>query len=351
MRPRRRDKDGRPRSRRRGRRLSTGLIAAGVAVLLILVGGGVGLFVWLSGKGGGAAIPSDQLVDVNGPWPELQMAADFGRIPPETIVTIHVAGADDHFTYADVRERLSKLVDGHRMTSSGSGSRATILLSPVDDPRAFADRIDFAAVRSVEGRVITIVARKVEATAAVTKALNKLKSPHVNEQIQALLTLKDMPPDQPRGEVARALEPFVNDPDIIMRQFAIEALGVWGDKQSVPVLLKAMDQEHTRREVMLALGRLGDARAIAPIAARLKNDFDRHWAVEALQKMGPIAEDAVLEQLDHSDEDVRMAACEILTVIGTAKSLPALQRLADDNMVFVKHLAQAAIRAIRARKG
>lgn len=349
-RPRRRDREKAPRSGGNGLMIVLICSGAGLLLLLLVCGGGGAYFLMKKGAAVGA--------DLDGPWPEPVAPPQVGALPPELTVTIHVAGADDEFTREDVSGRLSKLVDaggGSRMVSSSFGNRTTILLSPVRDPQAFANRIDFATVRGVNGRIVTIVARKVEGAPpanadAVTKALFDLKSDLPHKRREAARVLKDTLPDQRRGEVVKALEPLLNDNGPFTREWAIEALGVWGTKETTPLLLKAMQQKEGRGAAMKALARLKDERAAEPIAERLDEFFDRHEAAEALKKMGPVAEDAVIKRLNHADNQVRMTACDILKAIGTAKSLPPLQGLIAEGDFILKHKAEEATKAIKARQ-
>jgi predicted Zn finger-like uncharacterized protein len=184
---------------------------------------------------------------------------------------------------------------------------------------------------------------------AVTRALHQLKSTNVHQRHEALRKLKDTLPDERRAEVVKALEPMLNDPDIFTRKWAVEAIGVWANKDAVPILLKAMRDGDTRHEAMKALGRLKDERAIEPIAQRLEEHSDLHEAGEALKSMGPIAEKAVLARLNHHDWFVRIMVCQILERIGTAQSIPALER-AEVNDFSIKIQSRNAINAIKARQ-
>ena len=60
--------------------------------------------------------------------------------------------------------------------------------------------------------------------------------------------------------------------------------------------------------------------------------------------MGPVAEPAVLQQLQHPDESVRTEACRILKVMGTKESIPVLQELARRK----RRLASAANETLKA---
>jgi predicted Zn finger-like uncharacterized protein len=351
-RPRRREREDSSRPGRKSNRgLIIGLIAGGVG-LLLLVAGGILVAVLLLGKTPNSV--SDLLVDGGGPWPEPRG----GFMAPDSTITVHVAGAADEPTRDAIRDKLGALADAGRgsgVSSASQGDRMTVRITPVRDPKAFADKIDFGTVRSVDGRIITMIARKVEGAPAanadvVTKALFDLKSPSVHRRMEAVRRLKETLPDERRGEVTKALEPLVTDSDHFTREWAIEALGVWGTKETVPVLLKAMNQKETRGAAIKALGRLKDERAIEPIAERLEDFFDRGPASDALKKMGPVAENAVIKRLNHSDRHVRTTACDILKVIGTKESLPALQKVIAENDFFLTPKAKETVQVITARQ-
>lgn len=65
-------------------------------------------------------------------------------------------------------------------------------------------------------------------------------------------------------------------------------------------------------------------------ARRLENKADREEAKAALVKAGAAAEPAVRALLTNSADGTVLAACDVLAEIGTADSLPALRKLADD---------------------
>jgi predicted Zn finger-like uncharacterized protein len=362
-RPRRRNRDAdhEPRPRKRGGMSGVLVIGLIVGFLgLLLIGGGIVAAVLLLKSSSDKV--TDLLVDVNGAWPE-PMAGPMGRfpggmgMPGGESVTVHAAGVSDEFTREAVEDKLSALMDKGNSSSTSSaqsGDRMTMILSPVHDPKKFAERIDFATVRSVEGRIVTIVVQKVDGPPAnaddVTKALYRLKSPNSRRRGDAARKLKDTLPDERRPEVIAALEPLLTDADKGTREVAIEALGVWGTRDTVPLLLKTMKEKDTRAASIRALGRLKDERAIEPIAERLEDFFERGDAAEALKKFGPAAEEAMILRLRHTDDQVRQAACDVLKVIGTKRSLPILQKIAAENEFFLSPKAKEAIKAIELRQ-
>lgn len=283
--------------------------------------------------------------------------------PPNAVI-LHIDGIADENTREAISEKLDGLAmdDDHLLAHKMSrGDRMSVLVMPVADAQAFSQRLDFGKVNSVKGRTIHVTARKVAGPPpnadAVTRALHQLKSGNSHKRQEAVRKLKDTLPDGRRAEVIKALEPLINDKDVFTRQWAIEALGVWGNKDAVPILLKAMQDNDTRRDAMKALGRLKDERAVEPIAGRLEELSESHDATEALKAMGPIAEKAVLARLNHHDLFVRQAVCDILGAIGTKQSIPPLEKVvaagkdpfAGENFIVAK-FAEKAIQAIKARQ-
>ena len=303
-RPRRRtrDDDREPRPRKKGRSSAGMMIGLGVGVFaLVLVCGGIVTAVVLWGRSAAVSLPG-LVDDLSGPWPE-PGGGPMGRFPGGMAggmsVTVHVAGVGDEFTREAVEDKLIALIDrgnSSSTASSSSGDRMTIILTPVKDPRMFASRIDFAKVKSVDDRLITIIAYKVDGPSAnadsVTKGLFRLKSSSSRRRAEGARQLKDTLPDERRGEVCKALEPLLSERET--REIAIEALGVWGTRDTTPLLLKVMREKDTRVPAIRALGRLKDERAIEPIAERLEDGWERGEAMEALKKFGPAAEEAVL---------------------------------------------------------
>jgi HEAT repeat protein len=168
--------------------------------------------------------------------------------------------------------------------------------------------------------------------------------------LKVLGRFKDGLPEARRREVARALEALLGAADVSVRREGIDALGTWGDKDSVPALLQALKDKETRVNAIKALGPLKDERAAEPITKSLEDFFEQGEAVAALKKMGPAAEKAVLALLNHPDAGRRGQACDILKVIGTRQSLPLLEKVAAANDFFVSPAAKEAIRAIQARQ-
>lgn len=85
----------------------------------------------------------------------------------------------------------------------------------------------------------------------------------------------------------------------------------------------------------------------AQLASQLGDHYEE--ASRMLRERGPAAEDAVTAQLGNPDRLVRQRAAELLSDIGTAKSLPALQEAAKDPDGTVAAMARAAILKIQSK--
>ena len=135
-----------------------------------------------------------------------------------------------------------------------------------------------------------------------------------------------------REEVARALNPLLEDKNKTNRISCVVALFVWSTKENVPSLLPMLSDKDgwARTAAVKALGEIRDERAIEPIAKLLPQWFGRGEATEALQKAGSKAEKAVLPFIKHTDWVVRVEAWKILTVVGTQASKEALEEAAKD---------------------
>jgi HEAT repeat protein len=160
-------------------------------------------------------------------------------------------------------------------------------------------------------------------------------------------------------EAARALDKLLDDPSPFgnVRQAAARAEAVWGDKDSVPALLRAMTRERNDvwQQCVDALVALKDERGVVPLILETQNFFHKEQAKKALILMGPLVETA----LDNIVMDTtatpteRVAACRLLADaangIGTAKSLPALTKASKDVNADVKTIAAAALAVVKKR--
>ncbi len=286
------------------------------------------------------------------------------RFGPENIAVLqitNVAGLDVHDTLAADFKKLLDKEPNHRMFTTGNLTQA--LVAPVSDLKGFASKITFGKVTRIDELTRTI---EVEAdrskfpkakepdftppniadrpgrpqrpdpkkpgdvAEAVGGVLDDLKSGDRNRRREALRQLIEMKPNERQAEVGKALEALLEETDPFLRSDALKALGTWGAKEQVPLLIKQLGHSDSffRGNVIELLGKLKDERAVEPVAARLTEFFDRSEASKALQEMGVMAEKTVLKYVTHPDSHVAQEACKVLKVIGTRASAQLLQAAA-----------------------
>jgi hypothetical protein len=188
--------------------------------------------------------------------------------------------------------------------------------------------------------------------ATLTSLIARLQNP--DEAKDAARQLATMQPDPNRQkQVARLLEAVVSQGGHFDKQAAADALGIWGSSDNVPFLLGFLQNPtqgdtFLNRHILVALGRLKDARALPVLIDSLKNVHLRSDAGKGLTYYGAAAEPELLKALAANDWQQQQAICNVLRDIGTAQSLPALDDLSATGHTFVKSHAQSAAAAIRA---
>jgi HEAT repeat protein len=133
---------------------------------------------------------------------------------------------------------------------------------------------------------------------------------------------------------------------------AATALSKAGEPAVAP-LIEALQDEPVivRQGAAMALGEIGDPRALAALAARLEDGSHmvRQVAAIALGKLGaPEALAPLIGALGDESEIVRRAAVNALGMLGDARALLALERLVAEDVAAVSERARAAIQEIEA---
>lgn len=186
------------------------------------------------------------------------------------------------------------------------------------------------------------------------KALADLATSDANRLRPCLKLLTEKGPPQPNAKVAKALESLMLTSDNAQfRAQAATALKKWSVPESVPALVTAITNDSwppVKTAAIEAITQYKPESAINAIAAELPNIHTRHVVTGALKAIGPAAEDAVLLHIADKDDWTRAAVCEILKVIGTKKSLSALEKATQDHSWMVNKPAAAAASAIKIRE-
>lgn len=155
------------------------------------------------------------------------------------------------------------------------------------------------------------------------------------------------------AELLAAAVKLSGSPDYPERAAAGHLLGRYGTSEQVPAMLKlvAWSQPGNQREVLEALGRLKDPRAIVPLTDLIaRGNYESDFVVQMLQHFGPVAETAALNLFKERHTQTRRLACVLLGEVGTRKSTDTLREQMLDPEEQVAQAATQALRAIQQRE-
>jgi len=126
-----------------------------------------------------------------------------------------------------------------------------------------------------------------------------------------------------------------------VRWAAAAQLGLWADREAVPALIAAMqDDGGTRRTCVIAqsLGEIGSPEAVPPLIAALEHPRNLDLRVCATHALVGIGDKRALAPLQRKalepdqPRDDRVAAVRALGDLGFAEAVPALRSIAEQNV-------------------
>lgn len=149
----------------------------------------------------------------------------------------------------------------------------------------------------------------------------------------------------------------LNDPSVVVREEAVNALGEIGDPASVPALLERLEnpEVHSTLGIIRALGLIADERALWPLVACLKSG-DRHVRAAAARALGEIQGKQAVEALKElirreENEQVIANAIEALGETGLAADMwEVLPLLKDITNPILKRQAALAVGNLLGRR-
>jgi len=264
---------------------------------------------------------------------------------------IGALGGIGPFAEAALPELMTALLDGK--TGLPVASQALYRIGPAAVPPL----IESLAAPDIEGRAHAVLAKLgAVAVPALKRALNDPREP---VRSSAATTLARIVPPAPREAVKEPIAKLIaamNDPDLLRRERAIQAVGQRGAeaKDAVPALIKllepgavslplAVELQYGRQvrashshHVIEALGRIGPtAQAALPSLRRFLRDKELEIAAaEAIARISPAPGPARREAIEvlvrawRRGGEERRAALEAFSRIGPAAedAIPALAR-------------------------
>ncbi|MES1240161.1 MAG: HEAT repeat domain-containing protein [Acidobacteriota bacterium] len=174
--------------------------------------------------------------------------------------------------------------------------------------------------------------------------LGDLESGWKPRRVQAAYELSKILVSDPRaldkepGAKAQVRRLFQEADDAEMRRYLALVLGRTGDREALPILTAALDDEDDRTRIyaLLALGMLGDARARDPLAKALTDEDPgiRKAAAFALGELrDPSAIPLLRPRLDDAVTEVRWNAALSLALLGSDASVPVLETMLDRRLL------------------
>ena len=186
--------------------------------------------------------------------------------------------------------------------------------------------------------------------ADLQQIVKDLNSGDLQKVSAAEIRLAVKKPEATDRKVIAALEALLKHENAPVRAAAARFLAHCATTDNVPALVKMLDSDSAliRADALIALGRLKATTAIDRIAQQVS--LDPFQAGHALREMGPAAEPAALKLLTHGDRKAREQACQVLSQIGTKKSLPALEKAQKGGDRMMQIFAEQAIKSIQHRQ-
>lgn len=159
----------------------------------------------------------------------------------------------------------------------------------------------------------------------------------------------------------KALEPLIDalkDTDETVRRLAIEALAKIGEAAIGPLIhsLRDRGERDIKYGAAVALGKIGNARAVEPLVEALRNEGPavRQGAIFGLVDIGKPAVESVMrlynQTLKEDDTGARMGAVIVLANIADARALDVLTQAKGDKDSFVRGKAEWGLKRIGSGK-
>ena len=161
--------------------------------------------------------------------------------------------------------------------------------------------------------------------------------------------------EEKRSEILRIVRNHMKNTDGFVRKSATEAFCHWATKSDADELAQIVTGNdgllfEARKTALQTLGQFKDPKYMPTLIQATKESSLRDAAKDALIAFGPESEQAIIEGFGSlSDFSAQSACLDVIKKIGTEKSVPFLEQLTTGGNGLVKHHAEQALNAIRAR--
>ncbi|WP_135661922.1 HEAT repeat domain-containing protein [Halorhabdus rudnickae] len=188
---------------------------------------------------------------------------------------------------------------------------------------------------------------------SVTDLLDRLESETATERQRAVLALSEQDPGEATLATLSALAS--DDPDALVRQFAVEVLGNLAAPTPEGVLAALEDSDPwVRAEAIVALDHLDQERHAERIAAALEDEHHavrRNAVISLWKSQGDDALEELLALADDESDRVREWVAELLGRIDHPDAERALADLRNDEESIVAKTAAHALEEVNSTPG
>ena len=201
------------------------------------------------------------------------------------------------------------------------------------------------------GDVLRLIGGKSVRSAMAKLLANRQAQPVARIQAARVLLMLDDPKD------ARLVDKVVRKDGKSLGRGLREVLAAHATKNSVPTLMRVIGDVASNideRDIVRALGRIGDKRAYRTLVAALQSDrlYVPAAAAEALGKLGNRgAGSALLKTLKHKDDRARIAAALALGRLKYAGAVRPLAKMLEDPDEDVRLAAAGALAMLGRARG
>jgi hypothetical protein len=179
---------------------------------------------------------------------------------------------------------------------------------------------------------------------------------------KAVLMLLNVPPGEVadkkvRARIAQGYRQVAFAEGSTHAATGVRGLVAWGGKFSAPLLIELLEKgagggagTGVDDALYEGLGSLATPECAAAVVTRIGAAASSPAAIECLRKMGPVAEEALVDSLPYESAEANLAAINLLADIGTRKSNAILRKATKSENEDVASAALEAIRKIRDRE-
>ena len=245
---------------------------------------------------------------------------------------------------------VAPLIEGLSDSASGGAWQAEIIgaLEHFQDPRAVSACSD--ALQSHDARVrraATSALGTLGDVAAIPQLLEMVLDEDPETARQAGYALAKFGPPALEG-----LTQIMREAPISAKISAATALGIIGDRTSIPILVDALKDRDSYLQIAVAnaLARFNDPAVVAPLIGALEESSSsafnygvREEALAALLKMGPMVIEPLLESLKNSSSRARLFIIKLLGELPDRRSFLPLVGLLKESDADVRKAVMGVI--------